>query len=459
MIVVKMGNQYRNENQEINKVLKYHQEKLEELKKHDLGDIDENIRETEELLRTMGIQVPDSASTKPTGMSEKRVVKIPSWDELVCEANSKIKQNVSLESLFSEEELDTNRLVLDKWEREFNSIHTLDKYDIAICAVAAIIGAAIELMLVGIPKRTPEGTRAGPLSNYIRDWFEKRYPEEEMTKLANNKISKVPFDAQDNRHTTIQVEGLSAYYHRLLELGHDPLLGFFVGVLDIMNGSMTTIDKNGKVVVQVIKEYSDRKESDLFSALAKQLTHLKTDVTTSMGLPAPLMGLFNLLQFGSIGEENQTIAEIVQGMYYEGYDFIHFCSLSIPVMITEVIVRVAYALKRIKEGYSIKDSLPLSNNRQKHPKLATMLFIAHSGATAVNLGKILFTRNPLSINYPQWVAFGKYSYQQLRWTIIEKPTARYYFLEDKIDEELKEIYADIDKIMNQMSDSVIFVDE
>ena len=40
-------------------------------------------------------------------------------------------------------------------------------------------------------------------------------------------------------------------------------------------------------------------------------------------------------------------------MYYEGYDFIHFCSLSIPVMITEVIVRLGYALKRIKEGNSI----------------------------------------------------------------------------------------------------------
>ena len=47
-----------------------------------------------------------------------------------------------------------------------------------------------------------------------------------------------------------------------------------------------------------------------------------------MGLPAPLMGLFNLLQFGSIGEAEQTIAEIVQGMYYEGYDFIDICAVN-----------------------------------------------------------------------------------------------------------------------------------
>lgn len=56
------------------------------------------------------------------------------------------------------------------------------------------------------------------------------------------------------------MEGLSAYYHRLLELGHDPVLGFVFGVADILNGTMTTIDKNGKIVCQVMENYADRKE-------------------------------------------------------------------------------------------------------------------------------------------------------------------------------------------------------
>ena len=93
--------------------------------------------------------------------------------------------------------------------------------------------------------------------------------------LANSKESKVSFDAQDNRHTTEYVQGLSAYYHRLLSLGHDPLLGFVVGVFDILTGRMTTIDKAGKIVSQVMENYADRKESDIFAALAKQVI-LKT---------------------------------------------------------------------------------------------------------------------------------------------------------------------------------------
>ena len=119
---------------------------------------------------------------------------------------------------------------------------------------------------------------------------------------------------------------------------------------DILTGKMTTIDKTAKIVSQVMENYVDRKESDIFAAIAKQIIHFKSDITTSMGLLAPLMALFNLLQFGSIGEEEQTIAEIVQGMYYEGYDFIHFCSMSMPTMIIEVIIRLGYGIKRFKEG-------------------------------------------------------------------------------------------------------------
>ena len=404
-------NHRRYEDNDVNKVLKYQADEIKSIQRVDLTETDNNIKETEELLKSLGVHLP--TETKNDAV-EKKEIKIPTWEELVGEASENVKEDVSLESLFTKEELLEGREAFQKWEDEYNAIHALDKYDVAISACGALLGAALDILLVGIPHKTTDGIEAGPLSNYIRDWFNKKFPEEEMQKLANTKFAKVPYDAQDNRQTLKHVQGLSAYYHRLLSLGHDPLLGFVVGVFDIMTGNMTTIDKDGKIVIQAIAAYADRKETNIFIAIAKQITHMMSDVTTSMGLPAPLMGLFNLLQFGSIGEEGQTIAEIVQGMYYEGYDFIHFCSMSIPVMITEVFVRICYSIKRIKEGYSIKDSIPISLNREKHPKLATMLFIAHSGTVAVNTGKVLFTKNPLSINYLQWIAFAKYSYKQLR---------------------------------------------
>lgn len=441
---------------QMNSILKHQDKMLADIHFPSSDETDAAIARTEALIRSLGYQ-PEAAKEMAPIPQPKKIMVVPTWGELCAEAERHVGTNCELESLFTKEELRSNELAIHQLNEEFNAVHRLDAFDVSIAALAGLVGAAVDILLVGIPTKTPEGLKGGPLANYIRDYFDKKFPEEEMQKLANSKVSKVPYDAQDNRHTTIRVEGLSAYYHRLLQLGHDPLLGFIFGVADILTGRMTTIDKAGNIVSQVMENYADRKESDIFAALAKQIIHFKSDVTTSMGLPVPLMSLFNLLQFGSIGEEEQTIAEIVQGMYYEGYDFIHFCSMSIPAMIVEVIVRLGYAIKRIKEGHAVKDSIPLSLNREKHPKLATMLFIAHAGATAANVGKVYFTQNPVAINYPQWIAFAKYSYSQLKWVVLEKPTLRDAYVRGRINEELDTVLMEADVTFENFSRNYVVV--
>ncbi len=447
--------EYTESEQQFNNVL-YHQSKeLSSIKRPNMSSVEACISESEALLKELGIatdKLPIVVNHQP-----KKVMLVPTWEELCIQVEKEVGGSTDLESLFTDEELRINQAALRTLNADYNSIHKLDKIDISICAAAGILGAVIDILLVGIPQKTPQGLKGGPLANYVREWFNERFPEEEMEKLANSKISKVSFDAQDNRHTAEYVTGLSAYYHRLLSLGHDPILGLIFGVYDILTGKMTTIDKTGKIVSQVMENYTDRKESDIFAAIAKQIIHFKSDITTSMGLPAPLMALFNLFQFGSIGEEEQTIAEMVQGMYYEGYDFIHFCSMSMPTMIIEVIIRLGYGIKRIKEGNSIKESVPFSLNREKHSKLCTMLFIGHSVATAMNAGKVYFTKNPMAINYSQWIAFAKYSYKQLKWVLLEKPELRDAYVRGLIAEELNEVYAEIDNTLAEMSEEYIVV--
>lgn len=427
-----------------NKILKSQDERLKSISFP--NQMDDSIEQSEELIKLLGFEnrlkeIKQASYIK--SQEDKISLKLPQWEELVQQAEQEIRYNVSLKSLFTNEELRRNEEYIQKMNNDFNQLHKLDSIDLSISVLAGIIAATLDILLIGIPQPTTEGLKAGSLSNYIRKYFEDKFPPEEMEKLGGKTQYKTPYDAQDNRNTTIHVEGLSAYYHRLLSLGHDPILGFLIGILDIMNNRMTTIDKSGKIVSQVMGCYTGRTESSLFEALLRQLRHLKSDLTTSMGLPAPLMGVFNLFQFGEIGEEKQTIAEIVQGMYYEGYDFIHFCSASIPVMVSEIIVRICYAFKRIKEGHSIKDSIPVTLNRTQRPKLGTMLFISHSISTSINAGKVYFTKNPMSINYPQWLAFAKYSYQQLKWSLVNKPLLRDKYVHDKIDEEFKELYLSI----------------
>lgn len=451
-----MKDKSRGMEQEINKVLVHHSVMLKEIQEKRKQASQFDTSAAEKILKSRGYDLPPRKDFVAP-LNKRRVVVVRPWNEILEEADKFVVGECEIESIFTEEELQQNKEAIRLMNEEFNQIHHLDKVDVAIGALAGMVGAAVDILMVGIPEKTPEGLKAGPLSNYIRDYFDRKFPEEEMQKLANSKESKVPFDAQDNRHTTIRVEGLSAYYHRLLQLGHDPVLGFVFGVADILTGRMTTIDKTGKVVSQVMENYADRKETEIFRALAKQIAHFKSDVTTSMGLPAPFMSMFNLLQFGNIGEYDQTIAEIVQGMYYEGYDFIHFCSMSVPAMLVEVIVRIGYAFKRINEGHTIKDSIPVALNREKHPKLATMLFLGHSAATAVNAGKVAFTENPMAINYAQWIAFTKYSYFQLKWAIIERPAMKDAYVTGKIYEELKEVFGEVDNTFEEYTRDKIVI--
>lgn len=441
---------YTEGEQQMNNVLVHQEQELRAIKeKRESIDARGAIDSSIELLKSLGYGDKVAELAPTVGERKREAIVLRDWQDIVSDAERQVGDSCELEELFTEEELRENSEAIKLLNREFNDLHRLDKYDVGIAALAAIVGAIVDIVLVGIPAKGPDGLEAGPLSDFIRKKFDEVFSPEEMEKLANSKKSKVPFDAQDNRNTTEYVEGLSAYYHRLLSLGHDPLLGFIFGVYDIMHGTMTTIDKSGKIVCQVMENYADRKESDIVTAIAKQIIHFKSDITTSMGLPAPLMGLFNLLQFGNIGEEELTVAEIVQGMYFEGFDFIHFCSQSMSVIVIELIVRLGYAIKRIKEGNKVKDSIPISLNRSKHPKLATMLFIGHTGATAVNAGKVYFTKNPMAINYPQWMAFAKYSYKQLRWAVIQKPAMREAYVEGILNSELKVITEETDALFEE----------
>ena len=120
---------------------------------------------------------------------------------------------------------------------------------------------------------------------------------------------------------------------------------------------------------------------------------------------------------------------------------------------------LACAFKHIKEGYSVKKSIPFSMNREKHPKLATMLFIGHSAATAVNAGKVYFTQNPMAINYPQWIAFAKYLYKQLKWILREKPNARDAYVSGRLNEQLAEVLEDVNVTFDEISANYIVVFE
>jgi hypothetical protein len=62
-----------------------------------------------------------------------------------------------------------------------------------------------------------------------------------------------------------------------------------------------------------------------------------------------------------------------------------------------------------------------------------MLFAAHLGDTLGNAGKVAVMNTPMAISYPQWVAFFKYSVQQLAWGLHGREKERASFVQQKLD--------------------------
>lgn len=448
--------QYSETEKDINKVLKYHDELIKSIPslEKDKTKLDESISSSEALLKELGLEdkISKLKSNKTLSKNPKKVIPLPSWEDVIKDANQFVTFDVDLLSLFTEEELKSNELYISQLREDFNALHRLDAIDYSICIAAGVLAAAIDIFLVGIPEKTKDGINAGPLSNYIRQKFDEAIPADKIKELE--KRFKVPYDSSTNYDLNKYVDGLSSWFHRYHSLGHDPILGFIFGVFDIMKGRFTAIDKNGKIISQVVGDVPEG--MTIFKAIGQVFGHLQSDVNTSMGLPVPMMTLLNKFQFGSFGSEGLSFAEIARGMYAEGYDFKHFCSMSIPTMLIEVIVRISYLIKRLKEGYTFKESIPI-NGLNKKPKLQTMLFISHTICTAVNAGKVYFTQNPLAINYTEWIAFLKYSFSQLKWTLNEKPNLRDKYIDGKLKEEWDSIQSMINETWNMMREDNIII--
>lgn len=86
-----------------------------------------------------------------------------------------------------------------------------------------------------------------------------------------------------------------------------------------------------------------------------------------------------------------------------------------------------------------------------------MLFIGHTGAMAVNAGKVYFTKNPMAINYPQWIAFAKYSYKQFKWVMIEKPEMRDAYVRGELHGEYLTVIDELNETFDGFSKDYIVI--
>lgn len=145
---------------QMNSVLKHQDKALADIHFPSSDEADATIARTEDLLRSLGYQPEELDKLVPIHQP-KKVMVVPTWEELCVEAERHVGTGCELESIFTEEELRSNELAIRQLNEEFNVIHRLDAFDISIAALAGLVGAAVDILLVGVPTKTPEGLKGG----------------------------------------------------------------------------------------------------------------------------------------------------------------------------------------------------------------------------------------------------------------------------------------------------------
>lgn len=331
------------------------------------------------------------------------------------------------------EEEDFKRLRNESYESSLR----WDTWDYFFVYGSGILAALTDLLLVRDPKGSPltawlkqyDTTKPGYSEGWFAEWARRL-----------EKSCKTPYDRQaavfDGEF--VQIPGMIGRSHRFQSLGHDPVLGFVFGVLDILCGTVTGFSYDhlagthrlvqGQVYSPLPAAGMSERIVRLIEATLKHIGHLISDVATPKGLPAPLMTLFQGLNVGSFGEKDRTVGQLARWMYLNGYDLRHFVASGITPAVIEIVLRAYLMLRHYAEHGETKFLLTGS------PKYRSMLLMAHGVAAAANAGKVaLHQGNPLAINQAEWMAFLRYLLPHIKYWLFDRHRLRLEHL-DRINE-------------------------
>ena len=230
---------------------------------------------------------------------------------------------------------------------------------------------------------TPEGKKA--------DWIE---------------VLERHFNVSYDKSVQPDIAGFCPQTHRLHSLAHDPSIsGLFWAVKDLLCGTMTCIDKEG--VVHIVK-VANADLSKLLSAPLFWFGHIISDIFTKMGIPIPGWSYLQLLQFGSFGDKERTIADLARYMYLKGYDLRHLLTMSTVNVVIEFFIHMYIFLTQEKPEEDLLISEKEYKRIKQELKNRNLHFVAYSVATCGNVAKIIaYQGNPLALNLPLWYAMIK----------------------------------------------------
>ncbi|MDF7795716.1 hypothetical protein [Pseudomonas syringae] len=308
----------------------------------------------------------------------------------------------------------------------FNARYSLDTWDYAIAGCSGLFAGGLDLLFVRPPAK-PIASWDSPVDGTFNSWIQqalnKWLPPELSKKLGEACKIAAPDSSVWSDLIGAPDKVLNPVNHRLRSLAHDPVLGFFYGVYDMIHGTCTVV-VNGEVLQ--IPSTKGPTEGSLFQLLGRMFGHLLSDMNApsakgnrGMGLPAPFMGLLRM--FESVNINGVSFGKQIEWMYTQGYDFRQFLVTSVPAVIMEVLMRVFYVVKQITvNGASFSEAFMDTLPGRMSPRFRIMLALAYGTSSAVNAGKMYVTQNLLNLNYAAWMGLFWNGSHALKWALYDR---------------------------------------
>lgn len=281
---------------------------------------------------------------------------------------------------------EANRMLIQKEDK-------CDKYDYITTVACGAIGGMIDILLVGAPGDSVLGNWTDQQVDKTVMAFARKMgwnPREKNIENVHSAIgflernSKINYDQRKPKDVG-NLFNMAPNTHHMMSLAHSPdIVGLFFSILNqftstssfIADGQLVTIAtdtfelQGGNFVMKVM------------CGIANWFWHLMSDVAGSSGahsrgtgIVMPFYELFGFFKVGSFsveGNAKKDLAEVAQMAFTRGYDFRFGLTQTIPVVVTELSIRLIWAIRRHFQYHKpIKECIP----SMKHADLRMMLLL------------------------------------------------------------------------------------
>lgn len=343
-----------------------------------------------------------------------------------------VDTQASLSALLPREDVERlNKLIEEDFT--YKNAHC-DDYDYMIAGTVGLLGGLVDIFLVDAPGRGILGTWADTTIDKAVEGFARLCGWNGPRDGSNPTQSAIGFLERsfkvnyDHRYgpDVDNAFPMSTKNHHIKNLAHSPdIVGLFFSILDQFTNTAHFVHQ-GKLIAVSTDNFElsgGNIPAKIFSGFINWIGHLFSDVagasgaqSRGSGIPIPFFSLLQFINAGNFGQYKQSFSTICVQVFEKGYDFRHGMALAVPVMVTEMLVRVMYMLKW---HFHHDEPLSMATAFSSAPELRRMLLVAHGALCLLDAGDAALRSGGnmvtflLRINLIGWVRFGMLAVRDL----------------------------------------------